>query len=240
MIGPYKIAASLSLGLLAAAALLPSPVLGHDAPQKRTVSISATGTVKTKPDQVEITTGVTSQAPTAREALDKNTEAMAKVVAGLKEAGLDAKDIQTSDFSINPLFENRKGQSSPFIVGYQVTNSVHILVRDVGKLGAILDKVVSLGSNQIGAIQFGVSEPETLKDEARKLAMSEAMENAKLYAEAAGATLGRVMTISEDPGIVRPYGAPRAAMEMASAKDVAIEAGMTAVEVRVNVTFELD
>ena len=236
-----RLSKTASLSLLAlAAASLPSPASAHDDPQRRTVTISATGTVKTKPDQVEINTGVASQAPTAREALDKNTEAMAKVVAGLKEAGLDQKDIQTSDFSINPLYENRKGNSSPFIVGYQVTNSVHILVRDVGKLGAVLDKVTTLGANQIGGITFGVSEPEALKDEARKLAVKEAIENAKLYAEAAGASLGRVYSIQEDPGIVRPYGAPRAAMEMASAKDVPIEAGQTAVEIRVTVTFELD
>ena len=239
MTTPAKTPLLLAAALLAAASL-PAPAFSHDAPDRRSVSISATGTVKTKPDQVSISTSVTSQAPTAREALDKNTEAMAKVVAGLKEAGLDPKDIQTSDFSIHPVYENRKNNSSPFIVGYQVTNSVNILVRDVGKLGAVLDQVVTLGSNQIGSIEFGVAEPEALKDEARKLAVKEAMENAKLYAEAAGASLGRVLTISEDPGIVRPYASPRAAMEMSAAKDVPIEAGMTAVEVRVSVTFELD
>ena len=238
MLRVVKTAPLLLLALLAAAPLA-SPARAHDEPQRRTITISAAGAVKTKPDQVEITTGVTSQAPTAREALDKNTEAMRKVVQGLKEAGLDAKDIQTTEFSIQPLYQNRKGEASPFIVGYQVTNSVFLTVRDVGKLGAVLDKVTTLGANQIGGINFGVSEPEALKDEARKLAIKEAMENAKLYAEAAGATLGRVYSISEEPGIIRPYATPRAAMEMA-AKDVPIEAGQTAVEIRVTVTFELD
>jgi uncharacterized protein YggE len=227
------------LALALAAAIHSSPASAHDEPQRRTVTISASGTVKTKPDQVEITTGVTSQAPTAREALDKNTESMAKVVTGLKEGGLESKDIQTSEFSIQPLYQNRKGEGAPFIVGYQVTNTVFLTVRDVGKLGAVLDKITTLGANQIGGITFGVSEPEALKDEARKLAIKEAIENAKLYAEAAGASLGRVFSISEEPGIIRPYAAPRGAMEMA-AKDVPIEAGQTAVEVRVTVSFELD
>ena len=182
---------------------------GADEAPKRSISLTATGAIRTSPDKVDITTGVTSQAPTAKEALAKNSSSMTEVIAALKAEGLDPKDIQTTNFTVQPLYEERKDGRSPNIVGYQVTNSVHLTVHDIGKLGQILDKVVTLGANDVNSIEFGVAEPEALKDEARKLAMRNAIANAKLYAEAAGARLGKVLTISEDqdassPAMPRP------------------------------------
>jgi uncharacterized protein len=227
-----------SLALLLAAIAAASPVLADDTP-KRTISLSATGAIKTPPDKVDISTGVTSQAVTARQALAKNTEAMSQVVAALKADGIDPKDIQTSNFSVSPLYEDREENRSPKIIGYQVTNSVRITVHDIGKLGDILDKVVTLGANDVGAIDFGIDEPEALKDKARQLAMANAIANAKLYAEAAGVKLGKILTINEDQGVVvARYAPPAPAMEMAKA--VPIEAGTATVEVRVHVSFELE
>jgi uncharacterized protein YggE len=226
------------LAVVLAAILVAGPALADDTP-KRTISLSATGAVKTTPDKVDISTGVTSQADTAKEALAKNTEAMSQVVAALKADGIDPKDIQTSNFSVSPLYEDRNENRSPKIIGYQVSNSVRITVHDIGKLGDILDKVVSLGANDVGSIEFGVDEPEALKDKARQLAMQNAIANAKLYAEAAGVKLGKILTINEDQGVVvARYSAAPAPMEMA--KSVPIEAGTATVEVRVHVSFELE
>jgi uncharacterized protein len=227
-----------ALAMLASFLSFQAPEALADTPHKRTISLSATGAVKTTPDKVTITTGVTSEGQTARDALDKNTEAMTKVVDGLKEAGIDPKDIQTTNFSVSPIYEQRKQGEAAFITGYRVTNQVLIIVHDTAKLGAILDKVVSLGANDIGSISFGVSEPEALKDEARKQAMRNAIANAQLYAEAAGVELGPVLTITEETGGYMPRGV-EAAAPMAMAKDVPIEAGTTTVEVRLQVTWEL-
>lgn len=230
-----------AFGFIAAALLAPLSARAHDdGTPKRFISLTVTGQVATKPDQVDISTGVTSQAETAKQALANNSEAMAEVVAALKAEGIDAKDIQTSEFSVQPLYEERKEgvTRSPNIVGYQVTNSVHLTLHDPAKLGTILDKVVSLGANEINAIEFGVSEPAPLKDEARKRAMKEAFATAKLYAEAAGANLGNVLTITEEAGIVVPRASGRV-MEM-KAPAPPIEAGTAMVEVRINVTFALE
>ena len=162
----------LALIALASSVLPLAPLAaGADEAPKRSISLTATGAIRTSPDKVDITTGVTSQAPTAKEALAKNSSSMTEVIAALKAQGLDPKDIQTTNFTVQPLYEERKDGRSPNIVGYQVTNSVHITVHDIGKLGEILDKVVSLGANDVNSIEFGVAEPEALKDEARKLAM---------------------------------------------------------------------
>ncbi len=214
----------------------------HDREQKRTISLSASGAVKTTPDRVDITTGVTSEAPTAREALDKNTEAMTAIVEALKAEGIEAKDIQTVNFSVMPVYEqfppDGKPRPAPRISAYRVINQVRILVRDTGKLGGILDKVVSLGANTIDSISFDVSEPEQLRNDARKLAVQTALANAKVYAEAAGVTLGQILNITEESSGPMPFGSPTVArMEMA--KDVPLEAGTATIETRVRVTWEL-
>jgi len=227
-----------ALALLASFLSFEAPAALADESDKRTISLSATGAVKTTPDKVDITTGVTSEGQTARDALDKNTEAMTKVVDGLKKAGIDAKDIQTTNFSVSPVYEQRKQGQAAFITGYRVTNQVHIIVRDTKKLGDILDTVVSVGANQIGSISFGVSEPEALEDEARKQAIRNAIADAKLYAETAGVELGPVLTITEEDGGYIPRYA-EAAAPMAMDKAVPIEAGTTTVQVRVRVTWEL-
>jgi uncharacterized protein YggE len=215
--------------LLAAAA--PGAGLADEAP-KRSLTLAATGAVKAPPDQATISTGITSEAPTAREALDKNSAAMAGVVAGLKDEGIEPKDIQTTNFSVQPVYEQPKEgrPPSPRVTGYRVTNSVRVVVHDTGKLGSILDKVVSLGANDIGGIEFDIAEPEKLKDEARKRAVAEATATAKLYAEAAGVALGDVLSISEEEGGYQPR---MAAAPMEMSKAVPIEAGTATVEVRV-------
>ena len=208
---------------------------------KRTISLSATGTVKASPDMASISTGVTSEGQTAQAALSKNTEAMTKVADTLKGARVEAKDIQTTDFSVSPIYERKKDEQAAFITGYRVSNNVNIAVRDIEKLGDVLDKAVRAGANQIGSISFGIAEPEKMKDEARKLAMQNAIDNAKLYAEAAGVELGPVIKITETGDFVpRPYRTMAAAAPMmAEAKEVPVEGGTMSVESKVQVTWEL-
>ena len=110
-------------------------------------------------------------ANTARQALADNTEAMRRVVEALKEQGLEARDIQTTSFSVQPSFEYPQ-DGRPRLVGYQVVNAVAIRVRAVAKLGEILDVVVRTGSNQVSGVEFTVSKAEELKDEARAVAFT--------------------------------------------------------------------
>ena len=220
--------------------LTAAPVTAADQEQKRTISLTGTGTVTAPADTAQISTGVVSEADTARQALDMNTAAMAKVVAELKAQGIEPKDIQTTNFSVRPRFQQSKDGNPPKIIGYRVVNSVTITLRDLKQLGAILDKVVTRGSNQIGGITFSVDDPTKLEDEARKRAMQDGIRKAKLYATAAGASLGKVMTIQEGfvAGPPRPMMA-RAALE-AKAADVPIEPGEQTLRAQVNVTWELE
>jgi uncharacterized protein len=205
----------------------------------RTISVSATGAVSAEPDRAAISTGVVAEGDTARAALSANTAAMGRLIEGLKGAGIAPKDIQTSSFNISPRYQNFKDGRPPVINGYQVQNQVRILVRALDTLGQVMDVAVTLGANQMGGIEFQVSTAETLKDDARKLAMANALRRAKLFAAAAGAEVGDVITISEDMAHVQPRPHMMMAKAAASADAVPIERGSQSLEVRVSVTWAL-
>ena len=206
---------------------------------ERTISVSASGTVTAEPDIAHISAGVTTEGETAKDAIARNSAVMGKLIEGLKGAGIAARDIQTTTLQVEPRYTQPKDGRPGAISGYRVVNQVRLTVREVKRLGEVLDQAIALGANQINSIGFDVANAETLKDEARKLAMRNAIANAKLYAEAAGARLGKVLTISEDQGVIAARYASPAPMAM-EAKSVPIEAGTTTVETRVTVTFELE
>lgn len=204
----------------------------------RTVSVSATGHASAEPDQAVISTGVIAEGETARAALTANSALMAKLIDGLKATGIAAKDIKTTSFNVSPRYQNYKDGRPATISGYQVHNQVRVLVRALDKLGQVMDTAVTLGANQMGGIEFQVSNAETLKDEARRQAIANALRRAKLFTASAGAEVGEVLSIAEEMASppVRPVVMGRAAM---AADLVPIEHGSQDLEVRVNVTWAL-
>lgn len=227
----------LGLGLLVLTLpALAVPSLAQEKPMDRTVTVSATGEVAADPDVARISSGVSSEAKTAREALDRNSATMKKLIEGLKAAGVDAKDIQTSSFHIEPRYTDPREGEAPAVNGYRVSNQVEIRARNLSKLGELLDQLVTLGANQMGGLSFEVSKAETLKDEARKAAVANARRRAELYAAAAGAAVGEVIAISEDVVHAGPRPYAKAAMAVQS---VPIEAGSETLEARVTVTWAL-
>jgi uncharacterized protein YggE len=215
------------------------PSRAEDKAMERTITVSATGTAEAEPDQARITSGVMTEAPTAREALTGNTEAMNKVISELKSKGIDAKDIQTASFNVEPVMDYSKDGQPPKLRGYRVSNQVIVLVRDLDKLGSVLDDLVTAGANQVQGLAFEVSKAETLKDEARKNAIANALRRAKLLASAAGTEVGQVLQISEEttPDVPVTFAAPRFAK--AQAASVPIERGSSTLEARVTTTWAL-
>jgi uncharacterized protein len=206
---------------------------------ERTVSVSATGSVTADPDQASISTGVQTEGDTAREALSRNNVAMGKLIDGLKALGIGPKDIQTTGLNVNPRYQNFRDGRPPVINGYQALNQVRILVRDLKRLGEILDQSVTLGANQMGGIAFDVSQAETLKDDARKVAMANALRRATLYATAAGAEIGPVLNIAESVQMAGPRPMMMGRAAMAAEASVPVEPGSQRLEVQVHVTYGL-
>jgi uncharacterized protein len=212
--------------------------MSEDARPHRTVTVSATGSVAADPDLARINMGVVTEADTARAALDANTAALKAAIAGLKAEGIDARDIQTSQFQIDPRHQHFNDGRPALMNGYTVTNQVQLVVRKLASLGQVLDRMVTLGANQVHGIQFDVSTAETLKDDARRTAMTNALRRAKLYATALGAEVGDVLTIAEEP----PHAQVRPMMMIARAAShdsVPVEPGQQMLEARVHVTWAL-
>lgn len=212
-----------------------------------TIAIEGRGEVTAAPDMATINSGVTTQGATAREALDANTAAMAELIAALKEAGIEARDIQTSGFSVNPnyVYTDERDANGytlpPKINGYQVSNMVTVAVRKLETLGSILDKSVTVGANTVNGVSFSVADPSELYNKARRAAFADARAKAELYATVAGSALEDIVSISETQGFNDPQPYPMfAKAEMAADAAVPVEAGELSFAINVNVQWELD
>ena len=211
-----------------------------------TISIAGHGEVTAAPDMAVVSSGVTTQGATAREALDANTAAMTDLIALLKEAGIEARDIQTSGFSVNPNYVYSDARDAngftlpPKIEGYQVNNSVNVKVRALDSLGTILDQSVSVGANTVNSVTFSVADPSDLYNKAREAAFADAAAKAKLYAAAAGSALDEIVSISEGQGLNDPQPSPMyARAELKDSASVPVEAGELSFAINVNVEWEL-
>jgi uncharacterized protein YggE len=186
------------LAAILAGILLATPALAQTAPPAM-ISVTGEASVSVAPDLAQIDAGVTSEAKTAREASDANNAAMGKVLLALKGASIDEKDFQTSRLSLQPqAAPNRPGPTS--IVGYRASNRVTIRLRDVTKVASVIDTLVAAGANDVGGINFTVSQASKLLDEAREQAIADARRRAEIYAKAAGVTLGAPLSITEEGG----------------------------------------
>jgi uncharacterized protein len=223
------------------AASLFSPAFAEEQKVTRTISLTGHGEVRVVPDTAVVISGVMSSAATAREALDANTAAMAAVMAALKTAGIDPRDIQTSNFMVNPRYDyGQNGNQVPKTVGYDVSNNVTVVVRKLDNLGKLLDQLVTSGSNQINGISFQVTDPQKAEDLAREEAVKDAMRKSAIYTKASATTLGSIMSISE--GQVMPQQTPVFYAKSARADggaDVPVSQGEQAISIDVNIVWEI-
>jgi uncharacterized protein len=221
--------------VLATAALLTAPALAQTAPPPA-ISVTGEATVSVPPDQAQIDGGVATDAKTAREASEANNAAMGKVLLALKGVGIDEKDYQTSRLSLQPQYAPNRSGPSP-VVGYRASNRVTIRLRDVTKIASMIDVLVGAGANDIGGINFTVSQASKLLDEAREQAISDARRKAQIYAKAAAVTLGEPLSISEETAPTPVFRGKVAGGMAASAAPVA--QGEETLSVTVNVSWAI-
>ena len=190
--------------------------MNHNSIQpETTLNISATSSVSAAPDIAFLSGGVTTEARTAAEA------------------------IQTSNFSLNPRY-NYPQNSERVLVGYTASNQLRVTVRDMDKVGGVIDAMVAEGGNTFSGVQFGVEDPSELLDEARRDAMRDAMSRANLFADVSGLSVARIVTISEN---TQSAPSPQPVMMRAAAMEAAptqISGGELSFSATVNVVFELE
>ena len=204
-----------------------------------TVTVNGNGSVMVTPDAASISVGVNAINANLSEAQAAATSSMTAVIETLKAAGIEEKDIQTTNYSVSVLQEYDTNGYPARVSGYQVNNQVNVMVRDLDKLGMVLDEAVKAGANSIYGVNFVVTDPADAATQARTAAIADATKKAREIADATGMTLGRIVTVVETFGPTPlPYAYGKAeAMDMAAS--VPIQTGSSTVTVDVQMTFEL-
>jgi uncharacterized protein len=235
----YLIVATLALLALLMSACGPATV--NQAAPLRTVSVSGAGSANLIPDIAYIYVGVHTEKPSAAEAVDENNAQTQKMIDALRKFGIDAKDIRTTNFSIwpqdkyDPMTGTPTGQKT-----YVVDNTVYVTVRDLGKLGELLDTVIAAGANTVNSIQFDVADKTEALKQARAEAVKDAEAQAQELVDAAGVKLGEVQSIGFYDSQPYPvYDGKGGGGGVAAAATVPIQPGQLTFTVTVNMTYEI-
>jgi uncharacterized protein YggE len=203
------------------------------------LTVASSGEVRRAPDIATVSAGVVTQAADANAALRENAEQMTRVVAALRAAGIAERDVQTAGVSLNPQYRYVENQP-PAITGYQAMNTVNATVRDIGRLGRILDALAATGANQINGPSFDVDRKDEALDEARRNALKKARARADMYAASLGLQVRRIVSIDETGGIDMPRPLMRMeAKAMSADASTPISPGENVLGITLNVVFEL-
>jgi uncharacterized protein YggE len=197
-----------------------------------TLSVVGTGSVTTKPDTARVSAGVTTQASNAAGAMAANADEMSKVIEALKRAGVASKDLQTEFVSVNPRYDDN-GQA---IVGYSASNSVSAVVRELSKVGDVIDAAVAAGANNVSGPSLARDDQDKLYRDALEAAVVNAREKATALASAAGVSLGKIRSLNESPQSVGPV-----MFDALAARETAtpIEPGTAEITASVRVVFAI-
>lgn len=218
------------LSALFLSAALAMPALADGA----MVSATGTGTVQVQPDIATVSIGVNTQGDTAAASLTANSQAVEAVMARLTAEGILATDMQTSNLYLSPNWTGYD-TGTPVIANYMASNMLTVTVRDLSKLGTVLDSAVSDGANTLNGLTFDLADPDPAMDEALKAAVADARAKAELLATAAGMTLGKVVSITDSAAMSQPYPA----YDMAEAAAVPVAGGSLGVKASVTIQYEI-
>jgi uncharacterized protein len=220
-------------------------------PYARTITVTGEGKITAKPDLARVSLSVVSTGATVEAVSTDNNQKMAAIAQEIKNLGIKAEDIQTSQYNLypqydynNPIYlEGDVKTEAPRILGYNLSQSLDVKIRDLALIDQVLDKGTAAGANQVGALSFEIDDDGALKQDARDEAFKIAREKADKMASAAGVRIGRVVTFSEGFGGPMPVYANfsrEMAQDSASAVGAAVEVGSQELAINVSVTYEIE
>jgi uncharacterized protein len=229
---------ALCAAFVSAAAMAPAQAQEPYAVPQARIVVGGEGSVRAAPDFARVTVGATTQSVTAKAATDANSRTMTAIEAALRNAGVAPNDVQTAQFSVQPVYAPNGSFSGgpPKLSGFAVTNQVAVTIRQIDKVGDVLDRAITAGANDVGGVQFLHADLSKTLDAARTDALADARRKAELYARAAGLTLGAVSWVVEDHLTVPQ---PRLFAARAAAAPVPIAAGEDTLSVRITVGFDV-
>lgn len=221
--------------------------IGQEIETKNTITVSGTGEVYTRPDLALVVFSVTTEAETVAQAMSENTQKMNSVIEDLKDMEIEEKDLKTTNFSLYPRYEYRRESSiypsgERVLVGYEVTQSLRVKIRDLDKIGEIVQQATNAGANQVGSLQFTVDDEDEFKNQARELAIQEAKDRAEAITDQLGVNLVRVVNFNES-GYLPSYDynlMKEAAVGGGGEAIPQIETGENKIQVSVSITYEIN
>lgn len=206
-------------------------------PEEPRLRVEGTGTAAAEPDMATLGIGVEAQAQTPSAAVEAMAGDMSTVIDALRGAGLEERDIRTGELSLHPVFaeppEDRGGV--PEIAGYTAANEVTVRIRDLRRVGEIVEAGISEGATRFGGLTFGLADPAPVVDAALADAMADALRKARLLAEAADLRLGDIVEVTEIGG----GGGPRPMEMRAMQADIPVAPGEVETTARVAVGFAI-
>lgn len=227
------------IGALARNSVKKFNYIGKAERPQNTIAVSGDGKVIGQPDVAVVEVGFLTEKPDVASAQKENTEKMNKLLAEIKKLGVKEEDMQTVQYQIYPKYDYTDGKS--VLVGYTVTQSVSLKIRDLTKISAVLAKVGEVGVNQVSGLNFTIDDPESLKAEAREKALANAKTKAQALAQSLGVNLARVVSFSESvPVSPMDYRYAPMMAEGLGGGGPDIKSGSLEVKVNVSVIYEIE
>jgi uncharacterized protein YggE len=222
---------------------VPAPMPGVST-SERTIRVEGLGEAKAAPDEAFLTLAMDTLAPTAKAAAEDNARKMDKVIAALVQAGIPRKDLETNNYAVYPEYQPPvKPNEEPKLRGYRVSNTVEVHVRELARVGALLDTALGAGANRVDGVRFGLSKPEVAQGEALRNAVERARQSAQVLASSLGVKLGPVLDASTVTQPQRPLPVERfQARAAGNAEDVTtpIQAQEQTVTATVTLVFAIE
>ena len=209
-------------------------------PLPRTITVTGTGRVLVAPDVADLRLGVTTTEPTVEKARSGNAAAMSRVLAALRAAGIEARDIQTSNLSLSPAYDY--SGPTPRLTGHTLQNTVAVTIRELANVGRAIDGALEAGATTVDSISFRVDDLAPHEQAARRLAVEDARAKAEVLAAASGVSIAGVGSISELGGPMPiPFaGMERAKFAMAADAGTQVEAGTNEIAISVAMSFLIE
>ena len=218
--------------------------IGQEIESRNTITVSDKSEVYARPDLGITTFSVVTEKKTVSEALNENTEKMNEIIDSMKEQGVEDQDLKTTSFNIYPRYdwygETRfYPQGRRVLVGYEVRQSLEVKIRDLEKIGEIIQGATDAGANQVGDLQFTIDKEDEFKKQARGQAIEKAQAKAQELASQLGVRLVRIVNFSES-GVFPRYYAFEETLGKGGDEAPQIEVGENKIEVNVTITYEIN